>query len=263
MNRKRILQLAKYDFLHSLFRLKGLLFFIPYFFYWYCIIWFFIKKGTGFLVTPESIAITSMVLDHEIAEKLLIYNPAAISMFLLLSLASMPLFVMLAGNNQLASDCGRKSLRYLLIRCTRIEIFLARFFSAFLLMASGILVIFVIITIISGYHDGYSAVTTITYATQVLFIVILYSLPLLAFMSIVSAIMSSALGCLLSGFIFYICLLVADHYFDPVFSLVPSGLKHEILTANSENLPEIVTGLVIYTLVYLGLAWGLFRKRSI
>ena len=107
MNRQRILLLIKFDFLHSVFRLKGLLFFIPYFFYWYCVIWFFIKKGTDFLATPESVAITTMMLDYQVAEKLLINNPAAISIFLLLSLASMPLFVMLAGNDQLASDSGR------------------------------------------------------------------------------------------------------------------------------------------------------------
>ena len=130
-------------------------------------------------------------------------------------------------------------------------------------MASGILIIIIFITIISCYHDGYSINTTITYAGQVLFFVILYSLPFFAFMAIVSAVMSSALGCLLSGFIFYVCLLVADNYIDPRFSLLPSGLKHEILTANSESILKIAAGLVIYTLVYLGLAWGLFRKRSI
>jgi hypothetical protein len=157
MNWKRLVILVQFDLRHSVFRLKGLVFLIPFFCFWYWIFRIFIKEGTDFLVSQESFVITYFFLRNtETVQSLLINNPPTLSVFLVLSITMMPFFVMLAGNNQLASDAGAQTFRYLLTRCTRMEIFFSRFISAYLLMVSTIILAAVIATIISLQYDKYS-----------------------------------------------------------------------------------------------------------
>jgi len=264
MNWKRLIILVQFDLIHSIFRLKGLVFLIPFFCFWYWIFRIFIKKGTEFLVSEESYVITYFFFrDTEIVQTLLVNNPPTLSVFLILSITTMPFFVMLAGNNQLASDAGAQTFRYLLTRCTRIEIFFSRFISAYLLTASTIILAAVIATIISLQFDKYTMTETLYYAQQVLLLTLVYVIPFLAYMSAVSAFMSSALGTLLMSIVLYIVLIVLGYYLPFEFSLLPSGLKENLYILNKSNLTYALTGIMAYTLIYTGIGWSIFRKRNL
>ena len=264
MNWKRLVILVQFDLRHSVFRLKGLVFLIPFFCFWYWIFRIFIKEGTDFLVSQESFVITYFFLRNtEIVQSLLINNPPTLSVFLVLSITMMPFFVMLAGNNQLASDAGAQTFRYLLTRCTRMEIFFSRFISAYLLMVSTIILAAVIATIISLQYDKYSITETLYYAQQVLLFTLIYAIPFFAYMSFVSALMSSALGTLLMSIVIYIILMLLGYYLPIEFSLLPSGLKENLYIFNTSNLAYVLTGIMTYTLIYTGIGWMIFRKRNL
>ena len=263
MNWRRLIILVRFDFLHAIFRLKGLVFIIPFLFFWYCLFYLLIDQGTEFLVSQESFALTAWLFNPGTAQSLLLLNPPTLSVFLILSLATTPFFVMLAGNNQLASDSKNKIFRYLLTRCTRIEIFLARFISAYLLMLSATLFVGLIATLISLQHDGHELIETSRYALQVMLTILLYALPFFAYMSTISAFMSSALGSLLIGAVIYIFLLFLGHYLAIDFSLLPSGLKENLYTMDIHSAGNTIIGLLIYTLVYISLGWFIFRSRNL
>lgn len=263
MNLHRLFILMIFDLRHAIFRLKGLLFLIPSLFFWYWLFKILIDQGTDFLVTKESFIITAWLFNVETARALLINNPPTLSVFLILSVASMPFFVMLAGNNQLAGDAGRKSFRYLLTRCTRLEIFLARFLSSYLLMAGVIICAGTIATYISMQQDSHELLITLRYAKYVVLITLFYALPFFAYMSFVSSFMSSALGTLLNSMVIYVVLLILGHYLFTDFSFLPSGLKDKLFTIDMHDATYVITGLIIYTLVYSGLGWLIFRKRNL
>jgi len=265
MRFQRIITLVKFDLLNNLFRLKGLVFLIPFLLFWYWIFRLLITQGTDFLVSTESIIITSWLFtrNQELAQSLMVNYPASLSVFLIITVLTTPFFVMLAGNDQLASDAGRKSFRYILTRCVRLEIFSARFISAYCLYVGITLCIGIIMTIISLHHDNHSLSQTLQYSAQVILIILVYALPFFAFMAAVSAFMSSALGTLLISVVIYVFLNILEYYLPDEISLLPSGLKDNLYTVDLSNIALHITGLFAYTLIYISLGWLIFKKRDL
>ena len=189
MNIKRVITLLGFDFFHSLLRLKGLAFLIPFALFWYITLRVLNKGGAEFLSSMEGLMLITKLTSLEVAQALLILHPPTLSVFLLTALTVTPLFVFLGANNQLASDAASGSFRYLLSRCTRLEVFFSRFLSAYFMIAMGIFFACLASTFISLDNDNHELNETIIYALQSLSFVLLYTLPYVAFMTIISALM--------------------------------------------------------------------------
>ena len=90
MNWQRLITLIKFDLYHSVFKLKGLVFLIPYLLFWYCIFSLLFEHGTDFLIRQETFIITAYLFNTEAAQSLLIINPPTLSVYLILALVTMP-----------------------------------------------------------------------------------------------------------------------------------------------------------------------------
>lgn len=219
------------------------------------------------LSSNESILFLSWLYKPEIAQILLVLHPPTLSMFFIISLATVPFFAMLSGNDQLASDTGRQTFRFLLTRCTRGEIFISRFISNYLMLAITATGVAIIATAISLHVDQRASGETIVYALRVTFLILIYMLPFIGFMSAVSALMSSGLGALLMGVTLYTILLMIGSYVNYKFainiSFVPGGIKDYLFDINHEDLQTGLVGLFGYACVYTTLGWLIFRQRNI
>jgi len=267
MNWRRTGILAAYDLRYSVLRLKGLVFLIPFTFFWYWLIKSLLDNSARHLVTTEGLAVTAMLFNPEIAQTLLILHPPSLSVFFIAVLSTAPFFVMLGANNQLAGDAGRQTFRYYLTRCTRSELFFGRFISSYLLVAAAIIIVAVITTLISLYHDDHGNPETIAYAMQVTFLTLAYILPFVAYMAMVSSFMGSALSTLLVAVAMYFILLILttyiNHYLPVEMSLLPSGIKHHLFNINPQDLYYALGGSLCYTLIYGMIGWWLFQRRNI
>ena len=267
MKIKRIITLLGFDFYHSLFRLKGLAFLIPFTLFWYSTLRLLDQGGSEFLSSIEGLMLITRFTSLEVAQALLILHPPTLSVFLLTALTVTPLFVFLGANNQLASDAASGSFRYLLSRCTRLEIFFARFLSAYCMIAIALFFACLASTLISLDNDNHTLSETVAYATQGLFVILLYTFPYVAFMTIMSALMSSALGTILISACVYIATLVVIIYlnddYPSISYLIPSAFKDDLIGITSNNLTVAIPGLLAITIIYLSLAWIIFRKRNL
>lgn len=267
MNWKRVFILASFDLRHSIFRLKGLVFLIPFLFFWYLNLSFLYERGGEVLVTPESIVIMSWLFNPQLAQILLILYPPTLSVFLIMVLASTPVFAMLSGNDQLAGDTGRQTFRFLLTRCTRSEIFAGRFLSHYLLLALSTLLIAAAATAISLHNDQHSTADVLDYAVHVTLLILIYTLPFVAYMSVISAMMSSALSALLMAGTVYIAFIVLGNYLQyktgMAIELLPGGLKEYLFDLNEHDLYLGVGGLLAFTCIYICIGWLIFRRRNI
>lgn len=267
MNIKRVITLIGFDLRHSIFRLKGLIFLIPLALFWYSILRVLNKGGAEFLSSFEGLMLISKLTSLEIAQELLVLHPPILSVFLLTALTVTPLFIFLGANNQLASDASSGSFRYLLSRCTRSEIFISRFLGAYFMIAMGISFACLASMLVSLNIDNHELNETIIYALQSLSLVLLYTLPYVAFMTIISAIMSSALGTILMGtciyFMTFILIIYFNNDFPSIGYLLPSVFKEDLINVASNNLAIAITGLLTITIIYLCTAWIIFRKRNI
>lgn len=267
MNMKRVIILLRFDFYHSLLHLKGLIFLIPFTVFWFISLRILGTSGNEFLSSIGGIMLISKLTSPEIAQQLLVLNPPILSLFLLISIAVIPFFALLGANNQLASDASSGSLRYLLSRCSRADIFLSRFLSAYLIIATGFCFACLASTFISLHIDKHAYDTTIFYALENLSLVLLYTLPYVAFMTIISALMSSALGTILMGVCVYFMTFFVIIYFNdntPAISyLLPSAYREKLTDIANNDLTVTIFGLLAMTTIYLCIAWVIFRNRNI
>jgi len=264
---RRTLLLTLFDLRHSVFKVKGLLFLLPFLLYWLAILQLLHDGGAEFVVSQQGMLISTLLLTPDVTRALFIDNPAVLSMALMLGLTTLPLFCMLAGCNQLAADAGRNSFRFLLTRCTRSELFVSRYLSACLLVAVALGLLIVAVTLMSLHIDRKPLPATLSYAAWILAVLVIYALPLIAFMSIFSSMMSGTVGAFLSGSAVFFVLMTISRWLDDdypaVFYVLPNSLKASLYDVYSPDIIMTLAAMLAYSMIYLSLGWLLFQRRGV
>jgi ABC-2 type transport system permease protein len=266
-NLYRLKELTLFDFSYSLANLKSLAFTIPYFFFWYI----FFEKISDLAVekiqSAQGLFVASWALDNqELAVQMFVDRPASISIYLLVSISIMPLFILLAANNQYSSDAARGAFRFILTRATRIELYLSRFIAVAILVLSCLFITSVWASIQAVINNEAELQNIITYGFQTYMLLSFYSLPFIAFMSTVSVLTRTAFGCLFLGMMMYILILTISIFLQDDISysvyLIPSGIKSILIDVTLENIFISVAALSCYTLIYFGCGWFIFNRRD-
>ncbi len=269
-NPGRVFRITINDIVYSVTHLKGLIFLLPFFLFW---LWTLSKLQQGaaaWLEQPEGLALAAWLFNPEQAMSLFNQHPPTLSVYLLIGLYTVPVFAILASANQLASDAGRGYFRFLLSRVTRQEIFFGRFLSAFLIVCFGLMVVGIVVTQISLMVDQRPAADIVSYAVHVNFVMLLYALPFVLLMTLLSSVFSSGKACLFTAFLIFVAIKVAGiviRYQWPEFNIVSYVLPNKMFAwlvdpAVSVQM-QAVFALPVYALVYMTLAWFKFNNRNL
>lgn len=221
------------------------------------------------LQSQQGIMITSAIYGTDGALNLFIEHPPSVSLLYLISLSTMPFFVVLAAYDQFSTDLGSGFFRFLIARCQRVEIFLARWLSAFGLIASALLIVTAICAVLAIRNDGYASADVLLYSVQIYLTLLLYALPFIAYMSLISAMVSSTLAALFLGMFGYavIWFLNLFTYFTGqkgVFSyLLASGMKDSLFELGTGNFFTALALLPVYFLAYSFIAFRIFNQRNL
>lgn len=267
MNWRRIALITVFDLRCSVFRLKGLIFLLPFFLFWYLLLREFYDGLATRLQSSEILMLLSAKFDMDLIARLLVDHPPSLSAFFIFGLYSTPFFAVLAANDSFASDLGNGYFRFLTARCQRIEIFLGRYLSTFSLFAASLSVVTVAAGLISIFIEGYTFSHVLVYSIQIISIMILYAAPYLAFMTIISCMFNSAIAALSLGMLAYISIVFTIFILNGLFSetnsfsyLLPSSAKTSLIS--DDSFAFAVASLPAYTLIYAWLGWVIFRKRN-
>jgi Cu-processing system permease protein len=268
--RRHIGVLIRHDLRYTLSSARGLLFLVFYALFWS---WVLVKLATGLgerLKTPQAGIIATWLFDSNVA-RLLQERPATLAAYFVVATTLTPLFAMLASCDQTATDLGTRHIRFLIPRVGRAEIFMARLLGAALLMTFAQLLAGIAATIIAVVvrGDGEAIGPILAYGAQVTGFLIVYSLPIVALMSLVSAAMASVGLALLVGVGGYavlalvFTLLPFEGKLASVISfLVPSGLKPYLLQPEIGPALAAGAGALGYVALYVFLGWQVFRTRD-
>jgi len=268
--RRHIGVLIRHDLRYTFSSARGLLFLVFFGLLWG---WVFAKLAGGLaaqLGTPQAGFLVSWLFDSNVA-RLLQERPAALAAYLVIATMLTPLFAMLASCDQTATDLGTRHIRFLIPRVGRAEIFVARLVGAAILTTIAQLLAGIAATIIAVVLHGEAAGTAavITYGAQVTGMLILYSLPIVALMSLLSAAFASVWLALLVGLGGYAVLAVAMGLLPLegtaatiVSFLIPSGLKPYLLRPEVGPALAACAGTLPYIALYVGLGWLVFRRRD-
>jgi ABC-type transport system involved in multi-copper enzyme maturation permease subunit len=253
---------------YSLSSARGLLFLIFFGLLWG---WILSKLAAGWaqeLGTPKASFLIAWLFDTRVL-RLFQERPLTLSAYFVIATWLTPLFAMLSSCDQTATDLGTRHIRFLIPRVGRAEIFIARILGATTLIAVAQLLAGVTATVITLIVGNDDAGVVISFGAQVTAILILYSLPFVALMSLVSAAMASVGLALLVGLGGYVIVAIALSAIPlkgaaaTVVPLVlPSGLKPQLLQPDLGTAALGAAATLIYVAVYVALGWQIFRKRD-
>ena len=269
MNWQRIALLLKFDLFYSLLGLRAWIFLLPFFLCWFAVFRQVDNGVTELFQSQEGLMITSALYGTDGALTLFIDHPPNISIFYLVTLTTIPFFIVLAAYDQFSTDLGSGFLRFLVVRCKRVEIFIARYLSSLALVAGAFLIGTVVSAILSLKNDDYPLSEVLLYSGQVYLTLILYAMAFIAYMSLVSALVRSTLASLFLGFagyalIWFLKLLTFFSEGSDVFSYaMASVFKDSLIRIDTGEFFTAVATLPIYILIYCGLAYFVFRRRNL
>ena len=267
LNPHRLTELTLFDFFYSLRSLKSLVFLIPYFLFWFLVFDNVSSETIDKLQSAQGLFIASWLLDsQDLALQLFVDRSATLSIYLIISISLMPMFVMLAANNQYSSDASRGAFRFILTRTTRLELYIARFLAAAILLFCCLLITTLWATLLAYLHKEDELQTLFLFSSQTFLILFFYSPPFIAFMSMVSAFAQSAFGSLFLGIMLYVFLILLTFWLrtdiHTIIYLIPGWIKPGLYNISLENILTSVVLLSCYTLFYFVCGWKLFLSRD-
>ena len=270
MNWRRILELALFDLRWSLLRRKGLIYILPFALFWYLVLKRFYEGAANLLQSSDFLMLASTRFDMEMLSHLFVELPPSMSAYFILALYTTPFFTMLAANDMYATDLGNGYFRFLITRCQRGEMFLARSLGCLMLITGCLILCGATATLIATFIENYPATLTLSYFFRITSILILYSIPFIAAMAILSSLLNSAIAVMLLACVGYVVALIGIYsaeaaFKEPVmyFYLLPSGVKKDLISMNNADLWIAIAALPAYTLIYGWAAWAVFRRRNL
>lgn len=269
MNWHRILELAVFDLRWSIFRRKGLMYILPFGLFWYLVLKRFYEGAANWIQSSEFLMLAGTKFDLEIISHLFVELPPSLSAYFILGIYTTPFFTMLAANDLFATDLGSGYFRFLITRCHRIEMFLARCLSSLMIIASCTFISGAAALLIATFIEDYSLTLTATYFIKIISILMLYSTPFVAGMAVLSSMLNSAIAVMLLSSVGYtmtlIGIYIAEAAFDePVmfFYLLPSGIKKDLISQDNAELFMAIASTPAYTLILAWIAWSVFKRRN-
>lgn len=206
-----------------------------------------------------------------LALELLSNRPPVLGMFFIFAMFGAPWIAMLVAADQLASDIGRRHIRFLLPRVSRRALYLARALGAWIAWLVLLAVSLPIIGCILGALDPDTSIMEgLLYSLRMLVILALYGMPFVALMALINTFVAQAfLAYMLATGIWLVVAMLAfaasliDESYALIAWILPTSTKYALMDADWMNVLPAIAALLIYAAVYLALGERVFQRRDV
>lgn len=229
-----------------------------------------INRPSGQEIQAVLIALLDWATEG-LALELLSDRPAVLGMFFVFAMIGTPWIAMLVAADQLASDIGRRHIRFLLPRTSRRSLYLARALGAWLAWLALLAVTLPVIGLILGALDPDAGVVQgLGYSLWMLFVLGIYGLPFVALMALINTFVAQAfLAYLLATGIWMVVAMLAiaasliDETYAVVGWLLPTATKYNLMSGDWSAVLPATGALLIYTIAYLAVGDRIIQRRDV
>ncbi len=198
-------------------------------------------------------------------------RPVVMSVFFLIALFVVPFLVLLLSFNQVAGYLHRRSIRYILPKTGRAELYLGLFLSnlKFFTVVSGAVTAAVTLGwLIVGRSLPLG--TVLLFSAQIFAALWLSAVPLIAFMAMMAAAVGKPTGTFFLGVGFYLAVDIAGglisrqtEYAKVLFYVIPLEVKYWFAYPSLGRFLGAAVLMLCYTVAYLAIGWGFLRRRNV
>lgn len=209
--------------------------------------------------------------QEEVVRFLVYDRPVAMSAFFLLSLLIMPILVMFLSFNQISGYVSRRSIRYIVPKTGRLELYLGLFASNLLffsLVSGALTAVMTVGWVLASKDVGMGMV--VGYSLRILVAVWLSCIPIIAFMSMMAAMTGSPVATVFLGIGAYAVVLLAGYFMSAqtvwgkiFYYVLPLEPKYWFAYPGVGRFLGATALMLGYAVAYLSLGWLFLRRRNL
>lgn len=200
----KIVVLAREEFLRLLSTRRGLISLVGFIVIWAFVLNYGVLPAAAFYSGANDSGLSDILLPRLGLEAWRGWPAPELAVYWVISLYLLPFFALLASADQTASDRNRGTLRYLILRCTRMDIFFGRFFGQCVIMFLVILATLASVLLVTLVSSPELLPASLARTPVILVNLSLLVMPYIALMALVSVLARSARQATLYAFIIWI-----------------------------------------------------------
>lgn len=195
------------------------------------------------------------------------WKSAEIALYWIFSLYLLPFFTMISAADQIASDRARGTMRFLVLRTSRTNIFIGRFVGQYLIQLLIILVTIATVLGLVAYKSPEKLPVALSEAPVVIVNLALVLLSYVALMALVSVLVKSARQATMLAIVGWILLWFLIGYVQNNFGpfpvldwVLPGSQLSTLVRLGSWDTLSLAPIPIAQTVVLLGLGWFAIRR---
>lgn len=213
----KVLVMAGDEVLRLLTTRRGLLSIVGFVFIWAAVLIYFIVPAAEFYRNASDSGILEVLFpDFQVFYSNLWPTPE-LTIFWIVSLYLLPLLAIVTAADQTASDRTRGTLRYLVLRCSRLEIFFGRYVGQLVVLLSVTLVTLGSVLAIVAVNSSTSFAEAVARAPIIVVNMMLVLAPYIALMALVSVLARTARQATLFAMIIWLAVSIIVSYVQSAF----------------------------------------------
>lgn len=266
----KVLVLAQDEVLRLFSTRRGIISIVGYCLIWIGVLIYGIMPAAQFINGAVDSGLAEILLPKVGMQALRLWPTPELAVYWMFSLTLLPFLTLLNSADQTASDRVRGTLRYLVMRASRLEIFFGRFLGQLFIALCVVLVSYASVVIVVVLNSADQLPQALSRSPVIVVNMMLVLAPFIALMAMVSVIAKSARQATLFALIIWILGSLIVGYLGSKFPditllswiLPGSQIKNLFLLAEWDTL-KFASIPLIHTLVLLAIGALLMRQRDL
>ncbi len=268
MNRIRIL--AQDEILRLVSTRRGIIALAGFLLVWIAVLNYLILPAAAFFVGASDAGIAEVLLARLGLEAWQQWPAPELAVYWVVCLYLLPFFAFISSADQTASDRSRGTLRYLVLRCSRLEIFAGRFLGQCIILVLVVLVTLATVLVAVIFNTPDALPESITHAPVIIVNLWLLVMPYIALMALVSVLAKSARQATLYAVIIWISVSFLVGYLQARFGplsfldwVLPGSQVSQLMRLSDWQTLALAPIPIVHTIVLLFVGAFLMYRRDL
>lgn len=266
----RTLAIAQDEILRLLSTRRGLLSLLGFALIWAGVLSYGVLPAAAFFVGANESGLSEILLPRLGLTAWQQWPAPELAVYWVVSLYLLPFMALLTSADQTASDRSRGTLRFLVLRCSRIEVFLGRFLGQCVIMTLLVLVTLASVLLVIAGNSAELLGESVARAPLVIINLVLLVLPYIALMAWVSVMARSARQATLYAMIIWLTVSLLVGYLKARYGsmalldwVLPGSQVGQLLRLSDWQTLDYAVIPLLHTVILLSIGGLMMWRRDL
>lgn len=241
----------------------------------FCLIWlavliYGVMPAARFFSGASESGLADLILPELGLSGVRFWPTPELTVYWMVSLYLLPFLAIMTAADQTASDRARGTLRYLVLRCNRLEIFFGRYIGQLFILLLVVLVTLVSVFVVIAINSAENLAAAIATSPLIIVNLMLVLAPYIALMALVSVLASTARQATMYAVVIWIAMSFLVSYLKAVLPdarlldwALPGSQIGQLTGLSDWQTLSLAPIPIVHTIVLLLVGAAIMRKRDL